>query len=340
MSIETNTDYAWYRSALAGEKPPVHEGRPECGYFSKGKGSDRVPAAIWIDGQTGEVVANAGFANTVKPTDAVALWSWVCGSPISERDYWTAYDSGGWPNDMAPPDQAKTVDGSPMTGDNRPPEPVDPAADLKERIETAIAVIKDALTKDGILQIPDQAAADKAANARDRLRQLWNEGELARVAEKRPHDEAAKAVQAKWKPILELADGAAEKLTSGLTAYLRAEQRRQDELAEAQRRAAAAEAAAFAAAAAAAEQAGEAPPPAPEPEPVREPVKVRVGGAVSGRRAALTKRKVGKITDMDAFFAAVKGQAEIVEALQAAANRAARAGIELAGMVIETEESA
>jgi hypothetical protein len=40
----------------------------------------------------------------------------------------------------------------------------------------------------------------------NRLRRVANDADDARKDEKRPHDEAAKAVQAKWKPILDKAD--------------------------------------------------------------------------------------------------------------------------------------
>ena len=69
----------------------------------------------------------------------------------------------------------------------------------------------------------------------------------------------------------------------------------------------------------------------PEPE-----TKVRVGTA-TGRGVTVAKRKVGVITDPVAFFAAVKEDADIKEALQKKANALARAGTALAGMEISTQ---
>ena len=67
-------------------------------------------------------------------------------------------------------------------------------------------------------------------------RRLFGEvldADAARAEEKRPHDEAAKAVQSKWKPLLDKADRAVTAAQKPLTDYLlRLERERQ---AEAQR---------------------------------------------------------------------------------------------------------
>lgn len=331
-------DYRWYREALAGRNPPIHEGEPQCGFFMRRTYGGRpqaqtagpiLPAAIWHDGG-GDLVASEGFANTFKAVNPVDLWSWVANHPISSEVYWQAYEAGSWPNDMAPEDKRFGPDGVPLPGDNKPPVEEGSAEDISERIDAAIGVIRATLTDaDGKLAVADQDAADKAANARDRLRSLADEAENARKAEKKPFDDSAKAVQQKWLPIKEKADTAAQLLGNALTAFLTAEQRRKDELAKAAREAAEA-----------AVQAGTPIEEVAADLAAAKPQKVRAGGAISGRRASLRTVKSAKITDYAKLLAAVAEQPEVKEAVTAVANRSARANITLPGMEIVTGQKA
>jgi NADH dehydrogenase/NADH:ubiquinone oxidoreductase subunit G len=52
------------------------------------------------------------------------------------------------------------------------------------------------------------------------LRKIRKDADAARADEKRPHDDAAKAVQAKWKPLLEKADRVINAAQRPLTDYL------------------------------------------------------------------------------------------------------------------------
>jgi len=64
-------------------------------------------------------------------------------------------------------------------------------------------------------------------------------GKLAdenRKEEKRPHDDAAKVVQSKWKPILDRAALAIDVCKKALTPYLAEKERKQALVAEAARR--------------------------------------------------------------------------------------------------------
>lgn len=93
--------------------------------------------------------------------------------------------------------------------------------------------------------------ADTAPRLRDfiaGLKKLAKEADEARKAEKKPHDDAAKAVQAAWAPIADKIDAALKSAEPILAAFLREEQRKADEAkAEAARKAREAEAAAAAA---------------------------------------------------------------------------------------------
>jgi hypothetical protein len=61
------------------------------------------------------------------------------------------------------------------------------------------------------------------------VRKAANDAEALRKAEKKPHDDAAKAVQAAWKPILDKCDHAAAAIKNALTPYREARQRAKDE---------------------------------------------------------------------------------------------------------------
>jgi DNA repair exonuclease SbcCD ATPase subunit len=58
----------------------------------------------------------------------------------------------------------------------------------------------------------------------DDIRKARKQADSERAAEKRPHDDAAKAVQAKWKPLLDRCDDAADAIKQALTPYRQARQ--------------------------------------------------------------------------------------------------------------------
>lgn len=65
----------------------------------------------------------------------------------------------------------------------------------------------------------------------DDFRKAKKSADGERAAEKKPHDDAAKAVQAKWKPLLDRCDIAADAIKQALTPYRTAKQRAKDEAA-------------------------------------------------------------------------------------------------------------
>jgi len=87
--------YAWWNAALRGERPPVHDGEPHCGFYRRKlvKGGPWVPAMIYVeadtDGDTGELTSDERFACLLngKPANAHVQWSWLCGNPITLAEY-------------------------------------------------------------------------------------------------------------------------------------------------------------------------------------------------------------------------------------------------------------
>lgn len=65
----------------------------------------------------------------------------------------------------------------------------------------------------------------------DDVRKARKDADAQRAAEKKPHDDAAKAVQAAWKPLLDRLDMGAQAIKDALTPYREARQRAKDEAA-------------------------------------------------------------------------------------------------------------
>lgn len=84
--------------------------------------------------------------------------------------------------------------------------------------------------------IANEQQAEAVSSLLNRLRRVSNDADDARKAEKKPHDDAGKAVQAKWKPILDKADLAATTAKQALAVWLRKVEEKQREEAEAARK--------------------------------------------------------------------------------------------------------
>lgn len=65
----------------------------------------------------------------------------------------------------------------------------------------------------------------------DQFRLAKKDADKERAAEKKPHDDAAKAVQAKWKPLIDRCDIAAKAIKDALTPYRTEKQRAADDAA-------------------------------------------------------------------------------------------------------------
>lgn len=84
---------AWWRSALAGESPPITE-NPEPGFFKRRlvKGGPWVPVAIWIEAErdeAGDLLSDEVVKCTVdgRLVDVDSHWTYCAGSPITEAEF-------------------------------------------------------------------------------------------------------------------------------------------------------------------------------------------------------------------------------------------------------------
>ena len=342
--------YAWWRTALAEPHKigtpdlPIHDDTPHVGYFrARQKDAPDVPVAIWRD-QDGELIAMRG-AREVRPTD---VWTWACRSPVNYEEYIAARETGRWPDD--PPAVTRADEPKAGIGHNRPEDPVDAMReDLASEREQATEFLRK--------PIVDQTSADMAAAWAKRLAALSKKADDMRKVEKQPHMDAAKAVDERFREIIEDAKEFSTKLKRHLDDWLREQarieaerQRKAREEAEKARREAeeAARKAALAADAAAQDErareaaeraAKEAADRAAAAE--REAQARKTGAGRTGSKVALTTKTRGEITDRAAFLDAVKDRPEVAELLESLCNRAARSGIELPGMkIVKYQEAA
>lgn len=109
-------------------------------------------------------------------------------------------------------------------GGNNPP----PDAAFGLHIDGLFSLLSDTLAGGEVSNDEQEAAIDGLL---DEFRKAGKDADKARAEEKKPHDDAAKAVQAKWKPILDKAARGMDACKDALTPYRTAKQRAKDEAA-------------------------------------------------------------------------------------------------------------
>lgn len=110
--------------------------------------------------------------------------------------------------------------------------PADPFTLLSESIDDLLLEANNFLDGKAI-ETEEQEQA--VASILTRLRREANAADEARKAEKKPHDEAAAAVQAKWNPLIDKGRQAVSTAKTALTAFLRKKEEAQRAAAEAAR---------------------------------------------------------------------------------------------------------
>ena len=110
-----------------------------------------------------------------------------------------------------------------MIGHNQPPPLEAMSLHIEDLFSLASGSVAAPVTTD------DQEAA--LDDLLDDLRKARKAADEHRASEKKPHDDAGKAVQAAWKPLLDRCDKAADAIKAALTPYRTARQRAKDEAA-------------------------------------------------------------------------------------------------------------
>jgi hypothetical protein len=319
-------DWSWWQSALEnpreiGKSLKVSVDSPEVGFFkTRYKGKQWEPCALWQD-EDGKWIA----LRNGKPVDAMALWNWVCRTPVSAEEYERALSGNGWSDDD--PVVAAAIGIGHNVGSD-----IDA---LRDQIEAA----KEGA--DAYYGIENDAQAGRAQSLRARMNELAGEADKKREELKKPHFEAGKKIDKEWMPLIKEAKAVADMLRQRITDYetlklrerqrLEAERQRaeQERLAEEER---ARETARLAL------EAGRpvVVPPAPAPLPPLPPAPETTLKGNYGRAASIGVEKViAEITDMDALFQWLRNDPDMTAYLLYLAQRAVKAGHEVPGVRIE-----
>ncbi|WP_146140148.1 hypothetical protein [Alsobacter soli] len=171
------------------------------------RGGPWLPVAIWKDSD-GQLKALRDGA----PVDAQEVWTWCCQHPVSYETYVAVAEQGQpWPDEVP-------------AGIGHNSGAADPVAGLDQSVtelrEAATAFLESATP------ITSKAQADKAANFAERFAALEKEAEEARTREKRPILEEGRAIDARWRPVIERAAESKKELKKALEPYLLAERER------------------------------------------------------------------------------------------------------------------
>lgn len=308
------------RAAIQESGLAIIEDEPLSGYYraSAVKNGPLLPVAIWQE--NGETFVLRGG----KQVELSRVWPYCAWNPISYETYMAVINGASWPDE---------AEGSapPAPGHNQ--GPTDEADILKEQIEAALGGIAE------YSKIDSDEKQTKAQSLRARLNELSGTADKKREAEKKPHLEAGKAVDAKWQPLVKSAKDGADKIKQAMSTYetekLRKE-REEREKAEAERRRIEEENRKAAEEAAAQGKAAPAPQPAPQPEPVQPAAPVAIKGAY-GRAANVKLVKVVTVTDQDKVYAYMRERPEVAELLAKLAQRATDAGHDVPGVSVEEQ---
>ncbi len=296
-----STDYQYWQACLADtEKPELVIGKAECGFWRQARRSGGFdPVAIWRDINSKHLIARLGFKSSSRIVECdedfcERIFSWIVKNPVTEEAYRSAFETSRWPDDA--PDIG--------IGHNLPDDPC-------EAIRVELEAEREAVDEFLKNPIADQENADKAATWSGRIAETVKRADALRVDEKRPYDDASKAVQAKWKPLVDMGDALAKRLKSALTPFLREQQRK------------------------AAEEAAR----AAQAQEVVKPVENSRAGKI-GRTVALRTITRARITDPDALFQAIKDYPDMRAEMQRIADRVVAAGGVLPGVEKVTEQKA
>lgn len=141
------------------------------------------------------------------------------------------------PKKAAPKAKAKAAPtGEPREakiGDNNPPaDTLSPFETMQIHINDLYEEALNWLDKD---DIANESQAEQVTRLKGMLDEAAKTADAERAAEKKPHWDAGKAVDAKWKPIIEIADKAKRAAARKLTPWLQAIQAEKDRIAAEER---------------------------------------------------------------------------------------------------------
>lgn len=308
-------DTQHYQDAMAGRKVNFHDGQPQTGYYRmrKSKGGPFIPVAIWPHEGAMVAMVGTGEPGGKVRRDPTEIWTYCCDDPVSKDDAKFAFENGKWRGD------------APTLGHNSGEYSADfegLSRELHDYAEMAREFLAD-VEKDG--GIRDKVRADQASNMADYLGTV--KGGIAKRADDmrdalvRPHLEAQREINTKFKPLIDEAKSLDGQLRRAAGAWAKAEQDRLRKEAEERAKI---------------EREKNA---SAEVHVVAEVPKVQVGGERAAKRSLKTKL-VAQITDYEAALAHFKDADDVRNAVAALAQRAVKAGMrEIPGVKIVEEAS-
>ena len=302
-----------WRSLLAGKPVQFDANDPLPGYYKirKGRNGDWESVGIWQN-DMGAIVVMLNGSHV--PIDRV--WPWCAKYPISYETYAdVAEDGKPWPNQHAAVTKLH----------NAPPED-DSIEIIGDRIEDLVREAK-TLIENGAAKSQDES--DKAADLANEIAKQRKKADDARDAEGRPHLEAKRAVDGKWRPLLDAAE-IYKQLKDAVCAPWLAAQRAAKQKAEAEARKAAQEAA----------KAGDIEAAAEATRKAEHIAATRTVSGTRGRSVHLQTTEVVSIIDRTAVLAFFAESPAITEVLQSLAEKAIAAGVVVPGTKVDKEERA
>ncbi len=297
MMDDIDRSKTWYVNALKGERGPIEADHPKTGYYRwvwKQKNAMGV-VAYWYDSHDGSLRCQVD-GKDVDDLRARERWPHDSRRPISEDTFWTFRETGKFPD----------VDDAVQT-----------VSDEAEEVEPNIALAQ----RIGDLKIESDETMVLAQSVRAELMEQSTKADKLRVAEKEPHLKAGREVDAKYQPMIKVADAAALAIRKALEAF---NDFKLAQLAAAQKAAAAA-------------VVGEMDAPAPVISNAPLPSTQIRGGA--GRAASVSvKPRVTEI-DLDKAFKQFRDTPEVLAVFMTLAQRAIDAGLPCEAATVEQKSA-
>mgnify|MGYP001083385542 CR=1 FL=1 len=205
------------------EPDPVMFPKVQCGYYRlrRGKKGERryVPVAIW-ETHFGSAphpemppLCRLKIDGEMRP-DAAAFWERNAAfiEPVPYEDYQYAEENGHWPGDVE-------TSAAPL-GHNLDGEGADQGALARDQIIDLVGKIEAYITKEIGAVVPDRVAADSLANYREMLG-LAHKGAQAILKEEVAQMKLAIDERKElWRPALEAAESAVERIRALLTPWM------------------------------------------------------------------------------------------------------------------------
>ena len=261
--------WAYYKAALRGKLGPVSEAQPEWGFWKAYAGQTETgkkrffPLGIWHDGDDLVIEYNGkSVAETLSTAQIARLWISAARSPCTRDDYMHCVEHGRWPTEVqdtatvraeAKPTEtletvdAETVSTTTVSIGEAAATVVQTVAQMGHNSQAAadeLAKLRADLADDTAEMrafyannpIRNKTEADIAEDRRKRLVDTAKDADQKRAAEKKPHQDAADAVDAKWFPVIRAARAAAGEIDAKNKAWINTEQERLRKVAEAEAR--------------------------------------------------------------------------------------------------------